>query len=455
MKKRENFARNIFWTIIMIVALIALVKGYQKYNYNDFVKNINKRNITHFTRDKEVTYGKNSSYKIESTDYNDAMFYQTIRVTPNTAYKVTCKIKTQDVINEKTKMNGGAHISLAGTTLSSMPIAGTNDWQEATLLFNSQNHTEVKIGFRLGGYEDNSKGTAWFSDLKVEQGVTSNGNTWKFACFIFPKIEVDVNVNGKMEHVSMTMTDSDVQDIKTNMKRFQSSIRIMSQNKMRIEYDVITINEPITNLSYDDENGYYVSPNDIYALTRQYVEENEYDHIYVAIRMADMQKGNNTLSNDWIGLGGMDYLGIGYSNIRLPDDEKNYIYKFNYNYNTFPEEVFIHEFLHTLERNAKEYGYENPALHDYSKYGYSEEKLTGLKKWYEDYMNCNISFQGKKIGLPAEIFTYRPVHEGNFKYSYELDVMKEPENVIEIIKSLFKRVGNLFSYFKNKEETDF
>ena len=138
MKKRENFARNIFWTIIMIVALIALVKGYQKYNYNDFVKNINKRNITHFTRDKEVTYGKNSSYKIESTDYNDAMFYQTIRVTPNTAYKVTCKIKTQDVINEKTKMNGGAHISLAGTTLSSMPIAGTNDWQEATLLFNSQ-----------------------------------------------------------------------------------------------------------------------------------------------------------------------------------------------------------------------------------------------------------------------------------------------------------------------------
>lgn len=455
MKKRRSLVRNIFCIIIMVIAIIALIKGYQKYNYNDFVKSINKRNVTHFTRDSEVTYGKTSSYKIESTDYNDAMFYQTISVTPNTAYKVSCQIKTQDVINEKTGLNGGAHISLAGTTLRSMPITGTNDWQEVTLLFNSQNHTEVKIGFRLGGFEDSSKGTAWFSDFKVEQGYTSSGETWKFACFIFPKIDVNINENGKMEHVSLTMTDSDVQDIKTNMKRFQSSIKTMSQNKIRIEYDIITINEPITTLTYDDVNGYYVSPNDVYDLTRQYIEEKEYDHIYVAIRMADMQKGSNTLSNDWIGLGGMDYLGIGYSNIRLPDDEKNYAYKFNYQYNTFPEEVFIHEFLHTLERNANEYGYEIPALHDYSIYGYSEEKLTGLKKWYEDYMNCNISYQGKKIGLSTEIFKLRPAHESNFKYSYELDVMKEPENIIDITKSLFKRVGNLFYYFQNKEETDF
>ena len=71
----------------------------------------------------------------------------------------------------------------------------------------------------------------------------------------------------------------------------------------------------------------------------------------------------------------MDYYGIGYSNIRLPNSSKNYIYRYNTRINTFPEEVFIHEFLHSLERTSKEYGYQIPALHDYAKYGYKLPKL--------------------------------------------------------------------------------
>ena len=71
----------------------------------------------------------------------------------------------------------------------------------------------------------------------------------------------------------------------------------------------------------------------------------------------------------------MDYYGIGFSNIRLPNEEKSYIYKYKTGVNQFPEEVFLHEFLHTLERNAKEYGYERPELHDYEKYGYKNETV--------------------------------------------------------------------------------
>ena len=86
----------------------------------------------------------------------------------------------------------------------------------------------------------------------------------------------------------------------------------------------------------------------------------------------------------------MDYRNIGYSNIRLPENDKDYTYKYDYRANTFPEEVFIHEFLHTLERNAKEYGYEVPALHDSSRYGYQSEPFIRLKNWYQDYMNQEI-----------------------------------------------------------------
>ena len=142
----------------------------------------------------------------------------------------------------------------------------------------------------------------------------------------------------------------------------------------------------------------------------------------------------------------MDYYGIGFSNIRLPNDTQSYIYKYNTRINQFPEEVLLHEFLHSLERNAEEYGYEVPALHDYEKYGYKNERLIGQKNWYEDYMNCNVEgANGEKLGIPAEMFTHKPPHNSNFNYSYELNEFKEPENIIEEIRSLFSRATSIFA----------
>lgn len=449
MKNKKKVFNNIISTAIMAIAIIALVVVYNKYNYNDFVKSVQTREKTTFTRDREIKCSKMDSYKIESNDYNNAMFYKTIAVTPNTPYKISCKVKVKDVENKNNTKNGGAHICIMEDAEASIMINGTQDWQEISLLFNSKNRDKINIGFKLGGYQEESKGTAWFSDFKLEAGSAQNNGNWKFGCFIFPKIDVDVNVNGKTEHVYLKMSDNDVQDLKNDMDRVKDTIAIMSKNKMRIDYDLLVINEPIKTLSYDEDNGYYVSPEDVYDYINSYVVKNEYDHIYVCIRMADVQAGNTLLINDWIGLGSMEYSGIGYSNIRLPDDSDNIAYKFNYNYNTFPEEVYIHEFLHTLERNSKAYGYDVPDLHDYEKYGYKKEKMNRQKDWYIAYMNKEINYNGEKIGLPAEIYNYKPVHESNFKYSIELDSLKEPQNVIEVIRSLFNRVSRLFNY--NKE----
>ena len=139
----------------------------------------------------------------------------------------------------------------------------------------------------------------------------------------------------------------------------------------------------------------------------------------------------------------MDYYGIGFSNIRLPNDSKNYIYKYNTRINTFPEEVFLHEFLHSLERTATEYGYSIPELHDYQKYGYKEEKLIGQKNWYKDYMNKAIKVQGQEetIGLPEEVYKLKPAKESNFRYSEKINEFKEPENIIEEVQQIWKQLS--------------
>ena len=146
----------------------------------------------------------------------------------------------------------------------------------------------------------------------------------------------------------------------------------------------------------------------------------------------------------------MDYYGIGYSNIRLPNDSRSYIYKYNSRVNTFPEEVFLHEFLHSLERNAEEYGYDRPELHDYEKYGYENERLEGQKQWYTDYMNKEIETTEGNIGLPAEIYTLKPAKNSDFNYSYKREnVFKQPENIIEEILEIFDNLGRKLQLMSN------
>lgn len=142
----------------------------------------------------------------------------------------------------------------------------------------------------------------------------------------------------------------------------------------------------------------------------------------------------------------MDYYGIGFSNIRLPNDKNSYIYKYNYRINTFPEEVFVHEFLHSLERNLNERNYTIPALHDYEKYGYKNKNLQGLKKWYKDYMQKEIEDikTGEKVGLDKEVYKMQPVKNENFDYSYKLDYLDEPENFMEEVSILAKKILELF-----------
>lgn len=152
----------------------------------------------------------------------------------------------------------------------------------------------------------------------------------------------------------------------------------------------------------------------------------------------------------------MDYYGIGYSNIRLPNSSKSYMYKYDSRINTFPEEVFLHEFLHSLERTAEEYGYKIPALHDYEKYGYKDQNLTGLRDWYKDYMNKNIKTSNGYIGLPQEVYSLKPAKNLNFKYSYVIDEFHEPQNVIEQVEQLFRNVINNVKYISTlaKENTN-
>lgn len=294
--------KTILYVIVIIIIILIGRSIYSKYNFYDYMKGVREEGKTLFTRDSDVVYSDMDSYKIENKDYNDAMFYKEIKVEPNTAYRVTCMVKTENVVNQENKYIGGAQISINSTTECSEALTGTNDWTKLTFMFNSNNRTSLEIGFRLGGYDEYSKGTAWFSDFTIEEGNVDSNTEWNMACFIIENIDATVNVNGTYRNVNLTMSYEDIKVVRENMKRLQDSIEELSDNKMSITYDITEITEPLTTISYDEENEYYVGPKDVKPLIQKYVERNEYDYIYVVIRFGDLSTSKEVLVHNWIGL---------------------------------------------------------------------------------------------------------------------------------------------------------
>lgn len=439
----HNKYKNIISNICIIVIIIVAFFVYRKYDYNFYTKGIAEKGKTKFSRDSNETYSKDRSYKIENEISNDAMFYREISVRPNTPYRVTCMVKTKNVIGNENDPTAGAQICLYGTEEHSDVIQGNTDWIKLEFMFNSKCNSKVEVGFRLGGILNTAEGTAWFSDLEIEEGASDESNTWNFGVFLIDN--ASVNIEGNLKNYTMTTADKSV--VGVELQRLKNSIKSISNNQINIEYEMIEITEPLTTLSYDEENGYYIGEKDVYKLINKYIKQKEFDHIFVCTNLPlESVLTQNDKICEWIGLGNMIYLSKGFSNIRIMQQQYNYSTA-----NTFPEEVFVHEFLHTLERNAKEYGYEVPALHDYEKYNYTDDRNDGLRKWYIDYMNGRIrDSSGNYIGLPEEIYTFKPVKTSDFTYSMKLEKLDEPKNIKQMVDSIIYKIKRLFQ-IKNKD----
>ena len=440
-KGKINIGSIIIILILLILAVISF-NIYRYHNFNGFEKAVGIDEGVKFSRDSKVKYSKTSSYKIENLEFNDSTMYKEVEVERDTPYRITCMVKTENIVNEDANAIGGATIGLLETVQYSKPITGTKDWQKVEYIFNSKNMDKVQISFRLGGNETNSKGTVWFSDFKLEKGTKNTNSEWNMVCFLLN--EIDVNIDGKQYNLKLNTTDKE--NVRLNMERFKNDCYQFSKNKMTVNYDIYEINEPVTNLSYSKEHGYHVGPENVVDLVYDIVKEHEYDHIFVVARMEnDDGTSSIPILDNWIGLGSMDMFGIGYSNIRINNNSNKYTYKYGIT-NQMPEEVYLHEFLHTLERNNNESGYTTISLHNYEQYGYTNKNVDGLNQWYKDYMQKNIydRLTSSYVGLDDFCYTTQPFNSDNFKYPLEKELYREPQNIIEEIQSVINIL------FKNK-----
>ena len=104
---------------------------------------------------------------VDNVQPNDARLEQTVRVEPQTFYKLSAWVKAEDC-GEGLK---GANVSFADVYGTSPDVHDTDgEWVELTLYARTaRDQREVTVMARVGGYGSENTGRAWFDDISLVQ----------------------------------------------------------------------------------------------------------------------------------------------------------------------------------------------------------------------------------------------------------------------------------------------
>jgi dolichyl-phosphate-mannose-protein mannosyltransferase len=125
--------------------------------------------------DNSFSHSGNNSLKIQSNINNDARAIQTVRVEPNSYYRISCLAKTEnipsEVLNEENENLKplGANISIINLfTTSNVLYGNSGSWQELELIgITGENQTSLTFTLGLGGYGQMNSGTVWFDNVSL------------------------------------------------------------------------------------------------------------------------------------------------------------------------------------------------------------------------------------------------------------------------------------------------
>jgi hypothetical protein len=163
------------------------------------------------TWDGTQAHGGGRSAKISSFDGVDANWYQTLPVRPDTRYRFSAWVKTEDVACSPEGVSAGSNLSRLGTWNRSRGLFGTNDWTRVSMLFNSGDASDVTVALRLGYWLGLCTGTVWFDDVEVAPFSYSGADVyprWKILVLIYRETEIRyIDDDGVIHHLTGALTD--------------------------------------------------------------------------------------------------------------------------------------------------------------------------------------------------------------------------------------------------------
>ena len=96
---------------------------------------------------------------------NDARLCQSVPVTPGGSYRLSARVKTEGV----GQTTAGALLAIEPRIADSVDVKGTQEWRTIEVTASNLEHSSWDMCLRLGSYANLNTGTAWFTDVRVDQ----------------------------------------------------------------------------------------------------------------------------------------------------------------------------------------------------------------------------------------------------------------------------------------------
>jgi len=127
----------------------------------------NQAGYSRITATADVSHSGQYSALVENASANDARFTCTVKVKPETLYRLSGYV----LVDKMEDTGNGANFGIEGIYSFSDCLFDTNgEWQYLEWYGETgENQTEVTIGVRVGGYSAETAGKAYFDDIVLEE----------------------------------------------------------------------------------------------------------------------------------------------------------------------------------------------------------------------------------------------------------------------------------------------
>lgn len=365
--------------------------------------------------DKVYSNGSRCSLKLSNQDeYGDILVEKEVTLEPYTTYKFSAKVKYSGfklAPNSSGKYSGAflsvySYIDGDFNLIVNSQTSQNKQWTEISCIFTTgAEKKDYYIRLLNGSQAAKCKGTAWFSDVKLEKAELTND--WNVLVVFFKNIDVNVDLHNKKTtlqpkgkgktHYKASISDKDLKHIKSDVNNLKKSVKTISNGLVNVkDIDTVTILTPITDVvDTNDKKAYKLNMESelISQVLDKRLKEKQYNQIVIFAPMMKIAGSS--------GLGGEAYNGVNFS-VSYYDETYYETVVVN---KDFPEGTMVHEMLHGVDVASKIYDPDTPDLHDYLDV-YSEyyDGKDDWYKFYSDYMTHNLP-DGKGIDPRAY---YRP-----------------------------------------------
>lgn len=350
-----------------------------------------------FSVDTATYYGTSGySIRISNSNYNAASVTKEFAVKKNTHYRASVMVRYSDfsVSPDADKEKCGATIG-ENWSYNITELYHGSEWKQLTFEFNSGDADKYSLALYNGLWGSQCKGTAWFSDFRLEECSGLPSKSWNILAVVFKNVEAPVVIGGKQQIYKDTLNDSDVKYMTGILNRLYTSLPLLSEDMWKVNsIDVVSVDDTVTELIQrgNVEGSYMLDPNsqsasrafDSFIEKAAHESGKEYDQIIAILPLKGVAIG-------WLGLGGLTYKNINFCQTQYRSGTESYTDRAN-----FHESVFVHEMLHCVERISRDvlksptqdlHAKENVYLNDYWEHG--QNGWQGWGTYYSDYIRCH------------------------------------------------------------------